>query len=192
VGFDSIIPGLQAGKYDAAASAMSVTDDREEVVDFVEYAKAGSGLIVQAGNPLGLVMDPLELCGHTIGAPKGTIQAVEQLPGISAECEAAGRAPVTVSQFPNQDAVNLAVRSGRADAGMAASISLAIQAAGSGGTLELAPGRDYSPRAIGIAFPEGSSLVPAVQEAVAGMIESGELERMVTGWGLPATAVIGA
>jgi polar amino acid transport system substrate-binding protein len=191
VGFDSIIPGLQAGKYDAAASAMSVTADRAQVVDFVEYAQAGSGLIVEAGNPSGLAMEPARLCGHTIGAPRGTIQAIEQLPQISALCEEDGRPPVAIAQFPNQDAVNLAVLSGRADAGMAASISLALQADGSGGALELAPGSDYSPRAIGIAFPKGSPLVPAVQEAVNGMVERGDLEQMVTGWGLPASAVIG-
>jgi polar amino acid transport system substrate-binding protein len=189
VGFDSIIPALLAGKYDAAASAMSVTTDREKVVDFVPYMTAGSGLAVQKGNPHNLEMDPLALCGHTIGAPKGTIQAVSQLPEISQQCLEAGKPAVTILQFPSQDAVNLAVSSGRVEAAMAASISLAAQVKASGGALELAPGKDYDPEPIGIAFPKGSDLVPAVKAAVAELASSGELEKIVTAWGMPANSV---
>lgn len=189
VGFDSIIPALQAGKYDAAASAMSVTTDREKVVDFVPYMTAGSGLAVQKGNPHNLQMDPLDLCGHTIGVPKGTIQAVSQLPGISQQCVSAGKPAVTILQFPSQDAVNLAVSSGRVEAAMAASISLAAEVKASGGALELAPGKDYDPEPIGIAFPKGSDLVPAVKAAVAQLASSGQLADIVTTWGLPKDSV---
>ena len=189
VGFDSIIPALQAGKYDAAASAMSVTTDREKVVDFVAYMNAGSGLAVQKGNPHNLQMNPFDLCGHTIGAPKGTIQAVSQLPDISQQCVAAGKPAVTILQFPSQDAVNLAVTSGRVEAAMAASISLAAQVKASDGALELAPGKDYDPEPIGIAFPKGSDLVPAVKAAVAQLASSGVLEKIVTGWGMPKDSV---
>jgi polar amino acid transport system substrate-binding protein len=189
IGFDSIIPALQAGKYDAAASAISVTADREKVMAFVPYMTAGSGLAVQKGNPHDLEMDPLALCGHTIGAPMGTIQAVSQLPEISKQCVEAGKPEVTILQFPSQDAVNLAVSSGRVEAAMAASISLAEQDKASGGALELAPGEDYEPAPIGIALPKGSDLVPAVAAAVARLASSGELERIVTGWGMPADSV---
>lgn len=189
VGFDSIVPGLQAGKYDAVASAFSATPEREQVVDFVPYMSAGSGLAVQQGNPRGLAMDPLALCGHTIGVPKGTIQAVGQLPAISAQCVSAGKPEVAISQFPSQEAVNLAVKSGRIDAAMAASISLAKQIEASNGALELAPGKDYQPQPIVLAFPKGSDLLPAVEAAVSRLASSGELERIVTKWGMPSDSV---
>jgi polar amino acid transport system substrate-binding protein len=189
IGFDSIIPALLAGKYDAAASAMSVTAAREKVVDFVPYMSAGSGLAVQTGNPYHLEMNPLSLCGHSVGAPEGTIQAVSQLPEISQQCTDAGKPAVTILQFPSQDAVNLAVSSGRVQAAMAASISLAAEVKASGGALQLAPGKDYDPEPIGIAFPKGSDLVAAVQAAVAELASSGELEKIVTGWGMPEDSV---
>ena len=189
IGFDTIIASLQAGKYDAAASAISITPDREAVVDFVPYLSAGSGLAVAKGNPHHLSMNPLDLCGQTIGAPKGTIQAIAQLPAISAECTAAGKKPVSISEFPSQTATNLAVSSGRIAAAMAATISLAQQVKGSNGELALAPGKDYDPTPIGIAFPKGSPFVPAVKAAVANLASNGRLAAIVTKWGLPANAI---
>lgn len=189
VGLDSIVPGLQARKYDAAASAMSVTPEREQAVDFLPYMKAGSGLAVQRGNPHGMVMDPFALCGHAIGAPKGTIQAVGQLPEISAKCVASGKPEISISQFPSQEAVNLALLSGRIDAAMAATIGLAIQVEASNGALELAPGEPYDPAPVGIAFPKGSDLLPAVKAAMAQLASSGELKRIVTKWGMPDNSV---
>lgn len=189
IGFGTIIASLQAGKYDAAASAISITPAREAVVDFVPYLSAGSGLAVAKGNPHHLSMSPLVLCGQDIGAPTGTIQAISQLPAISAECTAAGKKPVTISQFPSQTATNLAVSSGRIAAAMAATISLAQQVKGSNGELALAPGKDYDPTPIGIAFPKGSPLVPAVKAAVAELASSGRLTAIVTKWGLPASAI---
>ncbi|ULN70566.1 ABC transporter substrate-binding protein [Mycolicibacterium smegmatis] len=189
VGFDSIVPGLQARKYDAAASGISVTPEREKVVDFVPYMSAGSGLAVQKGNPHDLKMEPLALCGHTIGAPKGTIQAIGQLPEISAKCVAEGKPEISISQFPSQDAVNLALSSGRIDAAMAAKISLAIQVEESDGALELAPGDPYDPSPVGIAFPKGSDLLPAVKTAMAQLDSSGELKKIVTKWGMPENSI---
>lgn len=189
VGFDSLIPGLQSGKYDASASAISVTPDREKVVEFVDYMTAGSGIMVKSGNPEELTSDPLALCGHSIGAPKGTIQVISQLPAISDKCRSAGKPPVSVSVFPNQQAANLAVSSGRVDGDMAASISLAEQAKESNGALELAPGKDYDPTPIGIAFPRGSQLVVATRAAVAKLASNGTLTAIATKWGLPNSSV---
>jgi polar amino acid transport system substrate-binding protein len=134
-------------------------------------------------------MDPLTMCGHVIGAPKGTIQAVSQLPEISAQCVSAGRPEVSVSQFPSQEAVNLALASGRIEAAMAATIGLAEQVDASHGALELAPGKPYDPAPVAIAVPKGSDLLPAVKAAVNGLASTGALERIVTKWGMPSDSV---
>lgn len=187
-GFDTIIPGLAANKFDAALSAISVTSERDEVVDFVPYLRAGSGLAVQAGNPLELAMDPMTLCGHNIAAPKGTIQVLDQLPEISDQCVSAGEEAVQISVFPSQNETNLAVISGRADAAMAASISLIQQIKMTDGRLELAPGDDYDAKPIGIALPEGSDLKPAVELAVEDILDSPDFTELLLKWGLPETA----
>ena len=50
--FDSIIPGLAAGKYDLGMSSFTDTKEREKTVDFVTYLQAGTSFYVKAdGGP---------------------------------------------------------------------------------------------------------------------------------------------
>ncbi|MBB2890631.1 transporter substrate-binding domain-containing protein [Flexivirga oryzae] len=48
-GFDSIIPGLQAGRYDMAMSGMTDTTQREKQVQFVDYFLVGGGILMAKG-----------------------------------------------------------------------------------------------------------------------------------------------
>ncbi len=53
VDFDSLIPGVQTGKYDFAAAGMTVTEDRLEQVDFTQsYATGIQSIIVKEGSPI--------------------------------------------------------------------------------------------------------------------------------------------
>lgn len=189
-GFDTILPGLAAKKYDVGQSAFSVTPERAKTVDFVNYLSNGSGIAVKSGNPLGLEMDPMKLCGRPIAAQKGSTQGIEQLPQISKECVAAGQQPVDVLLFPSQNDANLAVTSGRADAVMADSIALATLADQSNGQFELAPGKDYDSALMGIALPKGSALTPALQAAVDAVYADGQFAQIVSKWSLPETSML--
>ena len=52
--FDTIIPGIQSGKYDLGASSFTDTIARQKVVDFVDYFTAGEGYYVKTGQPAGI------------------------------------------------------------------------------------------------------------------------------------------
>lgn len=53
VDFDSLIPGVQTGKYDFAAAGMTVTDERLEQVDFTQsYATGIQAIIVKEGSSI--------------------------------------------------------------------------------------------------------------------------------------------
>ncbi|MFE7330140.1 ABC transporter substrate-binding protein [Streptomyces sp. NPDC057565] len=186
-GFDSILPGLAAKKYDIGASAFSVTPERSKTVDFVPYLNGGSGLAAKTGNPLGLKMDPMSLCGHTIAAQKGAIQGLDQLPTISKICTDAGKPAVKIELFPSQDGANLAVVSGRVDAVMADTVSLGMQAKASNGQFELVPGPDYEPAPTGIAVPKGSALKAALEAAMKTALTDGTVESLMKKWNLPAS-----
>ncbi|MFJ2306762.1 ABC transporter substrate-binding protein [Streptomyces sp. NPDC087787] len=185
-GFDGILPGLAARKFDVGASAFSITPERSKTVDFVPYLNGGSGIAVRTGNPLGLRMDPAVLCGRTISAQKGSLQGLEQLPAISKKCTGAGKAPVKIDLFPSQDGANLAVVSGRVDAVMADSVSLALQAKASNGQFELAPGTDYEPTPTGIALLKDSPLKPALDAAMKTLLNDGTMESLMKKWDIPA------
>lgn len=53
VDFDSLIPGVQTGKYDFVMAGMTVTEDRLEQVDFSStYAKGVQSIIVKEGSEI--------------------------------------------------------------------------------------------------------------------------------------------
>ncbi len=189
-GFDTILPGLAAKKYDAGTSAFSVTPERVKTVSFVPYLAAGTGIAVAPGNPKKLKMDPMVLCGNTIAAQKGSVQGIQQLPDISKSCSGAGKQSVTIRLFPSQNEANLAVTSGRAEAVMADSVSLSYQAKQSGGKFELAPGGEYKPADIGVALPKGSTLEPAIAAAVKVLVSDGTIPKLMKKWAIPASATI--
>lgn len=58
VAFDSIIPGVQAGKYDMGMAGMTVTDERLETVNFsTSYAKGVQAVIVKEDSAIKSVDD---------------------------------------------------------------------------------------------------------------------------------------
>jgi len=185
VGFDTILTGIQAGRHDMAESSFSVTPEREEIVDFVEYLQGGAGIAVKPGNPLGLEMDPAALCGHRIAAQKGTTQAIEQLPAIAKQCEETGAATLEPVLFPSQNDAVLALTSGRVDGMMADSTAIAYQSQLANGKFELAPGDVYQARPTGIALPKGSPLEAAVAAAVKSLYEDGTVEELAHKWSVP-------
>jgi polar amino acid transport system substrate-binding protein len=189
-GFDTILPGLGAGKYDAGASAFSVTEERRAAVDFVPYLEMGSGLAVASGNPHELTLDDTStLCGRTVTAQKGSIQGIETLPRLSDECEKSGKAPIKVQLYPSQNQANLALASGRSDAVMADSGPLAYEGQQSGGAFELAEGSDYDPVPLGLALPNGSELGKPLSAAMAVLVENGTLEALFEKWDVPLSGM---
>ena len=68
--FDGIIPALQANQVDAAVSAITIRDDRAEVVDFTQpYFESGLSLVVPVDSDINAIED---LGGATIVAKQGT------------------------------------------------------------------------------------------------------------------------
>lgn len=76
--FDSIIPGLQAKRFDVGMASFGDTPVREKVVDFITYFQGGSTILVPKGNPLGLAIDTL--CGRKLAVQKGSIYESDVVP----------------------------------------------------------------------------------------------------------------
>jgi His/Glu/Gln/Arg/opine family amino acid ABC transporter permease subunit len=80
--FDGILPGLAQGKYDAAVSAMTITEERARVVDFTDpYFEAGQVIAVRADGPP--IRGLADLAGKTIAIQRNTTghRAAEKVPG---------------------------------------------------------------------------------------------------------------
>lgn len=74
--FDGIIPALESGSIDGAISAMTITDERKQKVDFsIPYYLSGQCVAVRANNETIKGFDDLE--GKKLGAQIGTTGAME-------------------------------------------------------------------------------------------------------------------
>ncbi|RUQ99097.1 ABC transporter substrate-binding protein [Labedella endophytica] len=186
VGFDAMIPSLQSERVDMANGAMSVTDERLAVVDYVTYFAGGTSLIVPTGNPLGIDLD--SMCGRRIAVQQGTVYADNYMPIFDAECTAAGEEPIEISVFPTQPDATLALTSGRADASMSDYGPLVYVADRSSGALEVLE-ETYDPSTWGFTFTQGSDLSPAIAAAVNVLIEDGTYAEILSKWGVTSGAV---
>ena len=100
--WDSIIPNLTSGNYDAIIAGMSITDERDEVIDFTQAYTPPDPSTYAA------VSGDADLMGGVIAAQTGTIQA-----GYVAESGA------TLVEFASPDETIAAVINGEVDAVLA-------------------------------------------------------------------------
>jgi polar amino acid transport system substrate-binding protein len=189
VPFTSIIPGLLTNTYDAGISSLVITAARSQIVDFVEYFKAGQAFYVKAGSSTAY-RNQTSLCGHSVAVKVGTIEAIE-VKDTSKACVTDGKDRVKVLTFTNQNGMNVAVTSGRADVGFADSQVAGYVVARSRGELELS-GKPFAVTPFGIATPKGNGMAPAISAAVNALIANGTYGKILAKWGLEAGAVTAA
>ena len=184
--FDTIIPALQSHKYDLGMSSFTDTKAREKVVDFVTYFLAGTAFYVKAsgGPQIGSLAD---LCGHSVGVERGTIQA-DDAKAQDGKCKKAGKDGVKVSVYPDQNSANLAIASGRAEVGMADSPVAAYIVKKSNGQFKLT-GKAYGTAPYGIAIPKNSPLTKQVLSAMKTLIANGKYKAILVKWGIQSGAI---
>jgi polar amino acid transport system substrate-binding protein len=184
--FDTIIPGLASGKYDLGISSFTDTKEREKTVDFVTYFVAGTSFYVKfSGGPD--IKSLADLCGRTVAAEKGTTQHADAQ-AQAAKCKSAGKPSVTVQVYNDQNAVNLALSSGRAQVAMADSPVAAYQVKQSNGTFKVT-GSPYGTAPYGIAIPKNSGMANPVLAAVKQLMADGTYTKLLDKWGVQGGAI---
>jgi polar amino acid transport system substrate-binding protein len=184
--FDTIIPALASGKYDLSVSSFTDTKEREKTVDFVTYFKAGTSFYVKSSDGPAIA-SLADLCGHSVAVEKGTTQQ-DDAQAQAAKCRSGGKPDVTVQIFNDQNAVNLAVNSGRAKVAMADSPPAAYQVRQSNGTLKLS-GSPYGTAPYGIAIPKNNGMAEPLLAGVKHLMANGTYMRILTKWGLQSGAI---
>lgn len=179
--FDTIIPGLQSGKYDMGLSAYTDTKAREKVVDFVVYYQTGESFFVKSSDTA--TYAGLEsLCGKKVSVENGTTEQTDAQ-DQSTKCTAAGKAKVEVLSFADQNAANLAVSSGRADLGFADTQVVGYMLTQSNGQFK-ETGKPVNVTPSGIALPKGNGMAAAVQAALKNLVADGTYATVFKQWGM--------
>jgi len=195
--FDSIIPSLESGKHDIIISDMNDTMERQQKVDFVDYLIAGSQMIVNKGNPDGIV-NAASLCGKTAIAEKGTSQ-IDLYATMSADCVSAGNGAITVVTFPDAPTAYNALRANKGVAVMldSAVAQEAAKTAGSGAYFDVVNDADapngYGTALVGIAtLKADTGLRDAIQAALKSLIADGQYATLLAKYNFQAEGVTDA
>ncbi len=184
--FETIIPGLASGRYDLGASSFTDTKEREKTVDFVDYFSAGISFYAKSSANPG-VTDLSSICGKTVAVEKGTTEE-EQAEAQKKTCAKEAKKAVTVLVYTGQNAVNLAVSSGRAEVGMADSPVVAYQIKVADGAFKLV-GTSYGFAPYGFAIPKTSGMTAPIQAAMKVIIANGTYHTILAKWGLTEGAI---
>ncbi|MEL6585785.1 MAG: transporter substrate-binding domain-containing protein [Pseudomonadota bacterium] len=164
--WDSIIPNLTSGNYDTIMAGMSITDERDAVIDFTQnYSPPAASAYVALG-------DDADLEGGVIAAQTNTIQA-----GYIAESGA------TLLEFATYDETIAAVRNGEADAVFADYDALAPTVEESGGELTFTGEEVPLGGGVGMGLRESDAeLREKFDAAITEMKEDGSLNTLIVKW----------
>jgi len=184
--FDTIIPAIVSGKYGMGASSFTDTKARQGQVDFVDYFSAGESFYVKTGSSLNFT-DISVICGHSIAVESGTTEETDAKTQ-AAKCVAAGQPKANVLVFSTQTEANVAVSSGRADAGFADSPVAAYIVATSNGVFQNS-GPPLAVAPYGLALPKGNGMSAPVAAAVNLLISNGVYHQILAKWGVQAGAI---
>jgi polar amino acid transport system substrate-binding protein len=193
VSFDTIIPGLSAGRFDFTATNMSPTPERRKVLDMVTYWSAGSSLVIGKGNPLKLSMsEQMTLCGHKIAVVAGATQAEKYLPQISGDCQAQGKPAVDAVVLPNVQAALTQLSSKRVEGVFYDTAPLAWAAKQQPQAFELFPERYKKKQGnniVAVGTAKTSGLGPALQAAMQSLMDGPAYKATLDKWGLGTGAI---
>lgn len=173
VTFDGIIQGLNNGLYDAAISAMTITEERAQQVDFSEpYFNADQSLLVKSGSDIQSTDD---LADKRVGVQLGTTGAAE------AQALADEGKIAEVRRFDTIEDAFTALENDQVQAVINDFPVSADKAKTSNGSLEVVEtiptGEQY-----GIAFPKDSELVDPVNEALQEIKDDGTYAEIYEKW----------
>ena len=166
--FDSVIPGVQAGKFDVGMSGITVTDKREENVDFSSvYFMAAQAIVVSADSG---ITGKADLEGKKVSVQTGT--TAEEY------CMANGYEVLAFTA--NNDAAS-ALTGGKVDAWVVDN-EVALAMAPDLGLTVLDEAMTAEPYAF--AFQKGSELVAPFNEALDALLADGTVEKIFSDYGV--------
>jgi len=171
--FNGIIPALQSGNVDIAIAGITITDEREEIVDFSNpYYDSGLRLLVRQNNDAIDEFDDLE--GKKVGTKIGSTSYDYLIENLEADSG--------VTPYPGSADMYMALMSGAIDAVFydAPNVGYFARTKGEGKVKTVGP--LYEGQQYGIALLEGSKWVDDVNAALASMKEDGTYKEIYEKW----------
>jgi polar amino acid transport system substrate-binding protein len=177
VGFETHIPGLQSGRWDASITGMFLTPERAKILYMIPYELQAISISVGKGNPL-KIASPADVAGRRVAVEIGGYE-FRQINRINDEQKAAGLKPMEIRTFSTFADAYQALRAGQVDA--VVSVDVTAKFYQDRGEFERAvSGLAGSPATL--AF-RSKDVAAAVVEALNAMRRDGTYDRLMDKWG---------
>lgn len=162
VNFDSVLPGIQAGKYDVGVSGITIDEDRKKNADFTDpYFEAAQVIVVKSDSTIASKAD---LAGKKISVQTGTTAEKYCLTN-----------DYQVSAFEANNDAFAALTAGKVDAWVVDNEVAVAMIKGNDEVKKLDENMTTEP--YGFAFPKGSTtLVEAFNTEINAMIADGTIQ----------------
>lgn len=176
--FDGILDGLAIDKYDMVISAVTITAERNEQVDFsTPYIQNYQAIVVKKGSDFG-IKDLLDLKDHSVGFQTGTISA-DKLDSM----ESTGELVVDKKAYDQILDAFSDLKLGRLDAILCDQSVADGYVAQDPDSYEIVWVATTDPEEFAIAVKKGNTeLLKAVNEAMAIITENGTLDDLKKTW----------
>ncbi|TDW19567.1 ABC transporter substrate-binding protein [Kribbella kalugense] len=186
-GFDTIITGVQGGKYDMGISSFTINDKRKQQVNMVSYFNAGTLWATAKGNPKGI--NPDDACGKTVAVQKGTTQLEDDMPKRQAKCKTDGKPEIKLVVRDKQDQATADLVGGKADAMLADSPVVLYAIKQTNGQLEQV-GQIYDAAPYGYVVPKAeTAFAQAITEALKSLNTDGTYKSTLQKWNNDSGAI---
>ncbi|GHB02740.1 transporter substrate-binding domain-containing protein [Modicisalibacter luteus] len=171
--FNGIIPAVQTGNAELAIAGITITDEREKIVDFSDpYYDSGLRILVPANNDS--VDEISDLEGMSIGTKIGSTSYdfLQESLGDTAD----------IKPYPGSADMYMALMGGSVDAVFydAPNVGYFAQTQGKGRAKVVGP--LYEGQQYGIAFTSGSKWLEPANKALAAMKEDGTYDEIYKKW----------
>lgn len=175
--FASIIPAIGT-KYEIGISNFTITAERQNTVNMIQYFELGSGWGVPAGNDSGF--DPADICGSTIGVQTGTYQDEILTAKNQEEC---ADNPIQIQKQDEQSRITLAASNGQIDAMYADSSVVDYAVSITDGQIE-SVGEVEDLSGVGIVLPQDDEWTEATRAATQYLMDEGYMDKIFETWGI--------
>jgi polar amino acid transport system substrate-binding protein len=184
-GWSGLLPALNAGQIDVMWDLLYYTPERAKQTSFATYMQAGTGGLVEIGNPK-KIDDIGKICGMTVAAGVGTVEET-MARAQAAKCKAAGKPETTIMTFPDIASGARLVASHRADA-MMYDLSLVDGLAKKNPQLYMRGFMLLSGMKIGVGIKKGNNeLIAVVSDGLKAMQATGKQKAIFQKYGIDPT-----
>ena len=171
MGFDALIPALNAGNIDCAIAGMTITEERKKAVTFSDPYYT-SGLIIMVKKDNDAVKSIADLKGKRLAAQIGTTGEMKSRTVEGAK----------VTTFNTQDEAALELKNGGVDAVIGDLPVMEYYLAQGGDKYCKTVGEKMEAEQYGIAVKKDSKLAGEINQAMAELKKNGEFDKIYKKW----------